>query len=178
MSQGVQGRVASSAADRLGDSRQFAFGRVKGFRKSAFFPPLWRSPERFWGRAFFYRVSRADASDPGEPLRGGGAVPPVQRRAPGGPGKFWGPGGLPRPPPCRVPPPPPLSPAKGPGAGRRCGGGMPELNRCLHLGHCRFSALPSWGPPPPRKGVSRSPAPPCPRVPVPAPAGPCALPGG
>lgn len=95
MSQGVQGRVASSAADRLGDSRQFAFGRVKGFRKSAFFPPLWRSPERFWGRAFFTACLGQDASDPGEPLRGGGAVPPAQHRAPGGPGMFWGPGGLP-----------------------------------------------------------------------------------
>lgn len=46
LSEGVWGRVVSSASDRLGNSRQFAFGRVKGFRKSAFFPPLWQSPER------------------------------------------------------------------------------------------------------------------------------------
>lgn len=36
----------SSASDRLGNSRQFVFRRLKGCRKSAFFPPLWRTPER------------------------------------------------------------------------------------------------------------------------------------
>lgn len=37
---GARGKVVSSASDGLGNPRQFAFGRVKSFRKSPFFPLL------------------------------------------------------------------------------------------------------------------------------------------
>lgn len=37
---------------RLGNSRRFAFGKAKGFRKSPFFPLLWQCPQRL-GSFFF-----------------------------------------------------------------------------------------------------------------------------
>lgn len=89
LSEGVWGRVVSSASDRLGNSRQFALGRVKGFRKSAFFSPLWQSPERLgsvcsvgFPRQIQADPRRAPLGEAGSPGRAAGAVVPVQRRAP------------------------------------------------------------------------------------------------
>lgn len=176
-----------SVTGSTGKGREFSRGpagrftpiclrQSQGLSEIRFLPTIVAKSRKVLGSGFFYRVSRARCERPrrAPARRRGRSV----RAAPstGGTGDVLGSGGASRPPLCRFPPPQPRSPAEGPGAGRRCDDGM--LEPSLHLGHCRFSALPSWVSPPPRKGVSRSPASPCPRVPVPAPAGPCALPVG
>lgn len=123
LSGGARGRVVSSASDRLENSRQFAFGRVKNFRKSAFFPPLWQSPERLGSvcsAGFPCQIKATPQRTPGGPGRAAGAAPPAQRRAPaaGGPG-----GGM--------PPSPrwvflsPRAPIPGPGGGGAARDGQP-----------------------------------------------------
>lgn len=123
LSGGARGRVVSSASDRLGNSRQFAFGRVKDFRKSAFFPPLWQSPERLGSVCsvgFSCQIKATPQRTPGGPGRAAGAAPPAQRRA----RAARGPGG-------GMPPSPrwvflsPRAPIPGPGGGGAARDGQP-----------------------------------------------------
>lgn len=71
---------------RLGNSRRFAFGRVKGFRKSSFFSPLWQCPQKLGSVFFPYRFSAVNTSGSEDPAGStglspcAGAPPPPQER--------------------------------------------------------------------------------------------------